>query len=85
MAAAWAESGKMSRHLMHSCDRVGIPVWGTAEAKAGRGHLQHGIQDFFKNGFKTFVIEQKEAISKSMSVFAYFTNNPLSSHTSWKI
>lgn len=54
---------------------------GLAEAKAGRGHLQ---QDFLKNGFKTFVIEQKEAISKSMSVFAYFTNNPLSSHTSWK-
>lgn len=33
----------------------------------------------------TFITEQKEAISKSVSAFAYFTNNPLSSIPHWKL
>lgn len=44
---------------------------GTAGAKADRRRLQHGIPGFFKRMFKTFVIEQTEAISKSMSMFVY--------------
>lgn len=42
-------------------------------------------QIFLKECFKTFVIEQTEATSKSMSMFVYFINDTLSSHTSWKI
>lgn len=72
MAAGVAEPGRMGGNLPHGSGRGGLPPAGIAEPKVDRGHLQHGQTH----------TEQKEAISKSLSAFDCFTNNPLSSHTS---